>query len=115
LGNDIPPEELNTVTEAGQHFGFPYRYGTDFVDSEHSTAQPASAFTPPVLELPAHTAGLGIEFYTGNQFPAQYRNQLFAAYHGSWNRDPIAGYVIRLMRFEGAQAVGFEDFATGWI
>lgn len=115
LGNDIPPEELNTVTEAGQHFGFPYRYGKDFIDAEHSTTQPASAFTPAVLELPAHTAGLGLEFYTGSQFPAQYRNQLFAAYHGSWNRDPIAGYAVRLIRFEGAQAVGFEDFATGWI
>ncbi|MES2626741.1 MAG: PQQ-dependent sugar dehydrogenase [Pseudomonadota bacterium] len=114
LGDNIPPEELNNVTEAGQHFGFPYRYGKDLVDNEFSTTMKDDEFTPASVELPAHNAGLGIEFYTGEQFPDSYENQLFAAYHGSWNRDPIDGYKIRLIRFEDNKPVGFEDFATGW-
>jgi glucose/arabinose dehydrogenase len=114
-GNDRPPEELNHAPVAGLHFGFPYRYGKDLVDAEFPTALADSAFTPAVLELPAHNAGLGIEFYTGTQFPAEYRGQLFAAYHGSWNRNPIDGYRLRLVRFEKGRAVGYEDFATGWL
>lgn len=114
-GDDVPPEELNNVTEAGQHFGFPYRYGKTLVDSDYSTNMSDSDFTPATLEMPAHNAGLGIQFYTGDSFPAQYRNQLFAAYHGSWNRNPPDGYKVRLMRFENNKAVSFEDFATGWL
>jgi glucose/arabinose dehydrogenase len=115
LGDNIPPEELNVVTTAGQHFGFPYRYGKTILDNEFTTTMGANEFTPAILEMPAHNAGLGIEFYNGDQFPATYTNQLFAAYHGSWNRDPIDGYKIRLMRFENNKAVSFEDFATGWL
>src|SRR5690606_20123121 len=85
-GDDIPPEELNRVTQAGQHFGFPHRYGKDLVDEEYPSTLSASDFVPAVLAMPAHNAGLGIQFYTGAQFPAEYRNQLFAAYHGSRNR-----------------------------
>jgi glucose/arabinose dehydrogenase len=114
LGDNIPPEELNNVTAPGQHFGFPYRYGKELVDSEFSTTMKPEEFTPASVELPAHNAGLGIEFYTGDMFPAEYRNQLFAAYHGSWNRDPIDGYKVRLIHFEDNKATGFDDFATGW-
>jgi len=114
-GDDIPPEELNNVTAAGQHFGFPYRYGKGLVDSDYTTTLQDADFTPATLELPAHNAGLGIQFYTGSSFPAEYRNQLFAAYHGSWNRNPIDGYRVRLMRFENGKAVGYEDFASGWM
>jgi glucose/arabinose dehydrogenase len=115
LGDNIPPEELNVVTTAGQHFGFPYRYGKTILDNEFTTTMGANEFTPAILEMPAHNAGLGIDFYNGDRFPATYTNQLFAAYHGSWNRDPIDGYKIRLMRFENNKAVSFEDFATGWL
>jgi glucose/arabinose dehydrogenase len=114
LGDNIPPEELNNVTAPGQHFGFPYRYGKDIVDNEYPTSMKPADFTPASVEFPAHNAGLGIEFYTGEQFPEQYDNQLFAAFHGSWNRDPIDGYNVRLIRFENNKATGFEDFATGW-
>lgn len=114
-GDTVPPEELNRVTDAGQHFGFPHRYGKGLVDIEFPTTMRDTEFTPAVLEMPAHTAGLGLEFYTGSQFPAQYRGQLFAAYHGSWNRNPPQGYLIRLMRFENGTAQSYEDFASGWL
>ncbi len=115
-GNDRPPEELNRVTEVGQHFGFPYRYGKDLVDEQYPTDKDESAFTPAALELPPHTAGLGIEFYTGEMFPEEYRNQLFGAYHGSWNRNPPQGYNILLMRFDdNGEVQGYEEFATGWL
>ena len=114
-GDTTPPEELNRVTRTGQHFGYPYRYGKDLVDNEFTTTMSDEDFTPAVLEMPAHTAGLGIEFYTGSQFPATYRGQMFAAYHGSWNRNPPQGYLIRLMKFANGTAFEFEDFATGWL
>lgn len=114
-GNNVPPEELNNVTEPGQHFGFPYRYGKDLVDNEYATDMPEAAFTPATLEMPAHNAGLGMSFYTGDAFPTEYTNQLFVAYHGSWNRNPPDGYNIRLMRFENNKAVSYENFATGWL
>jgi glucose/arabinose dehydrogenase len=114
-GDDIPPEELNNVTQPGQHFGFPYRFGKDLVDDEYFTTLADSDFVPSVLEMPAHNAGLGIEFYTGAQFPAEYKNQLFVAYHGSWNRNPIDGYRVRLMRFENGKAISYEDFMSGWV
>jgi glucose/arabinose dehydrogenase len=114
-GDDIPPEELNNVTQPGQNFGFPYRFGKDLVDKDYTTTLTDSDFVPPVLEMPAHNAGLGVEFYTGSQFPAEYKNQLFATYHGSWNRNPIDGYKVRLMRFENGKAVSYEDFLSGWM
>jgi glucose/arabinose dehydrogenase len=113
-GNDVPPEELNNVTAAGQHFGFPYRYGKALVDGDYKTTLADSDFTPATLEMPAHNAGLGIDFYNGSQFPAAYQGQLFSAYHGSWNRDPVDGYRIRLMKFDNNKAVSYEDFASGW-
>lgn len=114
-GNDKPPEELNRATEAGQHFGFPYYYGKDLEDSEYPTDMSADEFQGSVLDMPAHTAGLGIKFYEGDMFPSEYQGQLFAAYHGSWNRNPPQGYKLRLMRFENNEPVSYEDFATGWL
>lgn len=115
-GNERPPEELNRVTRAGAHFGFPHRYGSDLVDEEYPSGMSDTDFTPPAVELPAHSAPLGIEFYTAVMFPQEYRNQLFLASHGSWNRNPPRGYKIRLVRFEGGEPTGeYEDFVTGWL
>lgn len=114
-GNDTPPEELNRATEPGQHFGFPFRYGKDLVDDEYPTDMSDDEFQGSVLDMPAHTAGLGVEFYEGDMFPEEYQGQLFAAYHGSWNRNPPQGYKVRLIRFENNEPVGYEDFASGWL
>lgn len=115
MGNRIPPEELNRAPRPGLNFGFPYRYGKDLVDPMYHTDMKASAFTPAALEIPAHRAPLGIQFYTGNSFPKEYRNQLFVAQHGSWNKNPPDGYRISLVRIKDGKVVSYTDFATGWL
>ena len=115
MGHNIPPEELNRAPVAGLDFGYPYRYGKDLVDPMFKTDRPASDFTPAALEIPAHRAPLGIQFYTGKSFPEKYRNQLFIAQHGSWNRNPPDGYRVSLATIRDGKVVSFEDFATGWL
>ena len=114
-GNDRPPEELNHAPKPGMHFGYPYRYGKNIVDTTFPTRLTDKDFTPAAVELPAHNAGLGFRFYTGKSFPEQYRNQVFLAQHGSWNRSPPDGYRVMLVHMKDGQAQGFEPFATGWL
>jgi glucose/arabinose dehydrogenase len=71
-------------------------------------------FQPPAIELGPHVAALGMKFYTGRMFPAQYRQQIFIAEHGSWNRTVPIGYRISLVRLEANQAVEYTVFAQGW-
>lgn len=97
LGDDLPSDELNVATRRGQHFGFPYCHQGDTPDPEYGQYRSCAEFTPPVLKLGAHVAPLGMRFYTGTMFPAEYRNNLFIAQHGSWNRNTKQGYnVIRV-------------------
>jgi glucose/arabinose dehydrogenase len=114
-GDNIPPEELNHAPTAGLHFGFPYRYGKALVDPEFKTELKESDFTPPALELPPHNAPLGMRFYTGGSFPDSYKNQIFIASHGSWNRNPPDGYRIFSVKLENNKAVSYEVFASGWL
>jgi glucose/arabinose dehydrogenase len=114
LGNDAPPDELNRAPRSGLHFGFPYCHGGDIEDPELGT-RGCEEFTPPVQRLGPHVAALGMRFYTGRMFPAAYREQIFIAEHGSWNRDTPIGYRITLVRLEGSRAVSYEPFITGWL
>lgn len=114
LGDDVPPDELNRVEKTGEHFGYPYCHaGT--LDPEFGKGKDCARFTPPVQKLGAHVAALGMKFYTGKMFPAEYRNQIFIAEHGSWNRSTKSGYRVMLVRLEGNRAVAYEDFATGFV
>jgi len=115
FGDDTPPEELNRVTAVGEHFGFPYRYGKTVVDSEYTTDKRAEDFSPPQMEFPAHSAGLGMRFYTGNSFPSEYKNDIFIAYHGSWNRSEPQGYYIMRVDMEEGEIKNHELFASGWL
>lgn len=114
-GNDRPPDELNRLEKVGQHFGYPYCHGRDFLDPELGTGRDCKSFTPPVQELGPHVASLGMRFYKGTMFPPSYRNQIFIAEHGSWNRDPKIGYRVSLVTLEGNRAVNYRPFATGWL
>lgn len=115
LGDDRPPDELNHAPKAGMHFGFPHCFGKDIADPEFGRAAPCSQFTPPAWSFPAHVAALGLCFYTGTAFPADYRQQLFVAQHGSWNRSRPQGYRVALVRFAEGQPVAEEAFAEGWL
>lgn len=115
LGDDIPPCELNTVTEAGQHFGYPFCHGGIVKDPEFGDLHPCSDFVDPALQLDAHVAPLGIKFYTGDMFPADYKGKAFIAEHGSWNRSKKVGYRIMMVDIEDGEAVNSEPFIDGWL
>ena len=116
MGDDVPADELNRVTKVGQHFGFPYMGGKSAMLPGYENKQPPTELTPPEIEFGAHTANLGIEFYEGGMFPAEYKNDAFVAQHGSWNRTEPAGYRIMRIKFDDdGNAVGKEVFADGWL
>jgi len=116
LGDDLPSCELNHAPEQGMHFGFPYCHQGDLPDPEYGQGKNCADYTPPVLKLGPHVAPLGLAFYTGNMFPEDYRNQLFIAEHGSWNRSKKIGYRVKLVRFnEDGSVAGQEVFASGWL
>ena len=116
MGDDIPPGELNRLSREGEHFGFPFCHATDIPDNDgYDSLGSCSDVTPPVQELDAHVAALGLKFYTGSMFPDEYKNQIFIPEHGSWNRSKKSGYRITLVRLNGNQAVSYEVFADGWM
>ncbi len=115
LGDDIPPCEINRVSETGQHFGYPYCHGGTIKDPEYGDKFPCSDFVAPVQNLGAHVAPLGIKFYTADMFPDQYNGHLFIAEHGSWNRSSKVGYRITLVKLNGNEAVSYEPFIDGWL
>jgi glucose/arabinose dehydrogenase len=115
LGDNFPPDELNRAPRAGMHFGFPYRHGAGSSDPEFGQRAPAVDFVPPVQALGAHVASLGMRFYTGTMFPPEYRNRIFIAEHGSWNRSSPVGYRLTTVTLDGDRAVAYEPFAEGWL
>jgi glucose/arabinose dehydrogenase len=118
LGDNLPPDEVNNLGKNGGDFGFPYCYGNRVPDLKFSSdaASKCAKTIPPVVDLPAHSAPLGIAFNEGSMFPADYRGNLFVAYHGSWNRSIPTGYkVVRIKLDSNSKPEGIEDFATGWL
>ena len=115
LGDDAPPDELNRASRPDQHFGYPHCHGGAIADPEFGQGRRCAEFVPPVQNLGAHVAGLGMRFYTGTQFPGRYRNAVFIAEHGSWNRSSKAGYRVSVVRLQGGRAVSYEPFVTGWL
>jgi len=115
LGDDLPADELNRVTTPGQHFGYPFVHAGDLPDPEFGAGKSADDYVPPVLKIQAHSAVLGLAFYTGALFPAGYRHALFVAEHGSWNRSEKVGYRVSVIRFDDAGEPQYQPFATGWL
>ena len=116
MGDDIPADELNHIPKAGMHFGYPWCHQGDLLDPEFGADKSCNDYSPPTQKLGAHVAALGLTFYSGDMFPKEYRNQLFIAQHGSWNRTEKSGYSIILVRFDNNGVVaGTETFASGWL
>ena len=115
LGDNVPPDELNRAPSAGLHFGYPFVHGGDIPDPEFGESVDINQYVKPVQKLGPHVAALGMRFYTGNMFPEEYRNQIFIAEHGSWNRSKKIGYRVMLVKLNGNEAVSYETFAEGWL
>ncbi|MEO8081099.1 MAG: PQQ-dependent sugar dehydrogenase [Caldimonas sp.] len=116
LGDDVPADELDHVTTAGQHFGFPFCHQGDVADPEFGAQRACREFTPPAQKLGPHVAALGMRFYTGSQFPQAYRGNIFIAEHGSWNRSRKIGYRVSRVVLDGAgHATRYEPFVEGWL
>ena len=114
-GDDVPPDELNHAPKPGLHFGYPYCHGGDIPDPEFGKKRSCSEFTAPAQKLGPHVAALGMRFYTGSMFPSEYKNQIFIAEHGSWNRSTPIGYRVTLVQLQGNRAVSYKSFAEGWL
>lgn len=115
LGDDQPVDELNNVTQLGEHFGYPYCHAGNLLDPDYGVGKNCDEYTAPEQALGPHVAALGMRFYTGTQFPKEYQNQIFIAEHGSWNRTNKIGYRVSLVRLENGEAVAYEPFAEGWL
>lgn len=115
LGDDVPPDELNRAPSAGLNFGFPFCHAGSVIDPEFGKGRSCDEFTAPAKTLGPHVAAIGMRFYTGHAFPAEYQKQIFIAEHGSWNRTQPIGYRVMLVRLDGNQVVKYEPFAEGWL
>ena len=115
LGDDIPPDELNHAPKKGLAFGFPYCHAGEVKDPEFGDKRPCTEFQAPARKLDPHGAAIGMRFYTGTMFPAEYRNQIFIAEHGSWNRSVPIGYRVMVAKIEGNKVTSFTPFAEGWL
>lgn len=115
LGDDIPNDELNIAPKKGLHFGFPYCHQGDIPDPEYGKDKNCTDYTPPVLKLGPHVAALGLRFYTGDMFPEEYKNALFIAQHGSWNRTIPIGYRVMVVKLKDNKPADYQPFATGWL
>ena len=115
LGDYLPPDELNNATAKGLNFGFPYCYGDNISDPKFNDKGKCANAVPPAMKLGPHVASLGMRFYTADMFPLEYRNRIFIAEHGSWNRSVPSGYRITLVRLKNNKAAKYEVFAEGWL
>jgi glucose/arabinose dehydrogenase len=113
IGDDSPPDSLLRVRRSGEDFGFPMCLGT-WADPDHNRGRACSEFSQPAALLGGHVAALGMRFYTGTMFPEQYRNQVFIARRGSWNRNRLSGYDVVVAKLDAqGNVTGVEDFMTG--
>ncbi|HEY5391666.1 MAG TPA: PQQ-dependent sugar dehydrogenase [Hanamia sp.] len=116
LGDDIPSDELNTAPKEGMNFGFPYCHEGDILDPDLGKGKNCADYTPPVIKLGAHVASLGMRFNTGSSFPAEYKNAIFIAEHGSWNRSIPVGYQVAVVKMDSdGKPEAAQPFAFGWL
>lgn len=121
LGDDQQVEELNLL-ERGKRYGWPYVYGERNDVNPHidppgklSKEEWRATSVPAVLGYTAHSSPMQMSFYTGAQFPAEYRGDAFVSMRGSWNRRPASGYEIVRIRFQDGKPIKFEPFVTGFL
>ncbi len=118
LGDESPGDTLNHAPEIDMHFGYPFCHQGDIPDPEFGEQRGCGEFTSPARTLGPHVASLGMRFYTGSMFPDEYRQKIFIAEHGSWNRTPEAGHTgfrITVATLDGNRVTDYSVFAEGWL
>ncbi|MFT6874902.1 MAG: glucose/arabinose dehydrogenase [Granulosicoccus sp.] len=115
MGDDIPPGEINRQTEMGQHFGHPWFGGGSTRTTEYAGQEIPVEVVMPASETIAHAADLGMTFYSGKMFPSKYKNAIFSAQHGSWNRTTPVGARVMVTFIDDEGNASTEPFAEGWI
>jgi glucose/arabinose dehydrogenase len=117
LGDNLPADYVTHV-QPGKFYGWPYFYNGNHRDPrvEADPPMPGDQVVVGDVLVQPHSAPLGIAFYTGTQFPAEYRNDLFVALHGSWNRGLRTGYKLIRVKLRNGKATGqYQDFMTGFV
>ncbi|HEX9581778.1 MAG TPA: PQQ-dependent sugar dehydrogenase, partial [Gemmatimonadales bacterium] len=115
LGDEVPPDRVNILQEGG-FYGWPQCYLPDRTNPEYADFRGCGNVIGPAVILPAHVAPLGLAFYTGTMFPAEYRGDLFIALHGSWNRSPPIGYQVVRVEVQNGKPIGeWRPFVSGWL
>jgi glucose/arabinose dehydrogenase len=115
LGDDLPACELNHLEATGQHFGYPYCHQGDLADPKFGDQRSCDEFTAPYQNLGPHVAPLGMEFYNGTMFPDTYKDCIFIAEHGSWNRSTPIGYRVTMVDRSKPEGERYQTFAAGWL
>jgi glucose/arabinose dehydrogenase len=116
LSESVPEDELNRITKAGEHFGAPYCWQGNIIDQELGWGKNCKDYTAPVGLMGPHTAALGMRFYTGNMFPKSYKNAIFIARHGSWNKSSKEGGDVVVVKLNKDGTVkSREPFITGFL
>ena len=117
MGDNIPPDELNLAYKKGLHFGFPFIHGSSIRDRKYGYYRKWKKirFIKPKYNFIAHSAVLGMRFYTGKMFPKKYKHQIFVAEHGSWNRSKKSGYRISVLFLKGNKVIKYKVFAYGFM
>jgi glucose/arabinose dehydrogenase len=115
VSDEMPHDTLHRAAKKGMHFGYPYCHQGDFLDPEYGKGRACSEFDAPAAKLGAHIAPLGMRFYTGSMFPTEYRNNMFIAMHGSWNRTTKQGYNVMRASVDGNGKVELKPFLEGFL
>jgi glucose/arabinose dehydrogenase len=116
MGDDTPEDELNRITKTGLNFGFPYCHANGVADKDIKKANACDGVALPVVTMGPHAAAMGVHFYTGSMFPAEYRNAMFVARKGSWNRTKKFGYDVITVRTDAdGRNAKVTPFMTGFL
>jgi glucose/arabinose dehydrogenase len=115
LGEEVPSDRLDVAPKKGLHFGFPYCHQGDIPDPDFGKGRSCSEFAAPLVKTGPHIAGNGVMFYTGSMFPAEYRNRMFLAQRGSWNKTQKIGFRLAMVTLRPGDVPKYESFAEGWL
>ena len=115
ISDDLPHDTLHHVSRKNMHYGYPFCHQGDFLDPEFGKGRTCKEFDPPALKLGPHIAPLGMRFYNGKMFPAEYQNNIFIAMHGSWNRTTKQGYNVMRVIVDGQGKSTLKPFLEGFL